>query len=76
MNADASGLSAAATLSLFKALEHRDKSLAKVGVEGSEPFARSRQSQAVRSMQASDLPALLLFWAVSVVCPPSSWCQN
>ncbi|CAH1664752.1 hypothetical protein BOSEA31B_12733 [Hyphomicrobiales bacterium] len=40
-----------------------EHNLAKVGVEGSNPFARSRQSQGLRSMQASDLPALFAFWA-------------
>ena len=40
-----------------------EHNLAKVGVEGSNPFARSRQSQDLRSMQASDLPALFAFWA-------------
>ena len=38
-----------------------EHNLAKVGVEGSNPFARSRQSQDLRSMQASDLPALFAF---------------
>ena len=39
-----------------------EHNLAKVGVEGSNPFARSRQSQDLRSMQASDLPAFFAFW--------------
>ena len=45
LNADASDLSGPPILNALKILELNDKSLAKVGVEGSNPFARSRQSQ-------------------------------
>lgn len=51
-------------MNALKILELKDKSLAKVGVVGSNPIARSRQPQGLRSMQASGFPALFAFWAL------------